>query len=93
MARTHTGLKTSKRPIRLKQYEDTNLQRATRAVKIGLSVKVASKKFEVPKSTVADYVAGRVRFRIGCQLSSARRRWISFFVMWFSGKFFFISSS
>ena len=84
MARTHMGLKTSKRPIRLKQYEDTTLQRA---IKMGLSVKVAKKKFEVPKSTIVDYLVGKVRLRIGCQLSSARRRRITFF-MWFLDYFF-----
>ena len=50
----------SARPLKYKSWTFENLKQACQVVESGLSLRQASEEYQIPKSTIQDYVAGKV---------------------------------
>ena len=57
---THSGTTVSTRPLKYREYTQSHLEQACKAVREGLSVRRAAEEYQIPKSTIEDHISGKV---------------------------------
>ena len=57
---THSGTTVSTRPLKYREYTQSHLEQACKAVREGLSVRRAAEEYQIPKSTIQDHISGKV---------------------------------
>ena len=57
---THSGITVSTRPLKYREYTQSHLEQACKAVREGLSVRRAAEEYQIPKSTIQDHISGKV---------------------------------
>ncbi len=53
---------TTGRPCSYKHWDDDTLEKASKAVSYGMSIRRASEEYDIPRSTLHDHISGRIMF-------------------------------
>ena len=59
---THSGTTVSTRPLKYREYIQSHLEQACKAVREGISVRRAAEEYQIPKSTIQDHISGSVKW-------------------------------